>query len=159
MFNQKVTRNSLKKELKMLTNREQDVLSLAARGMTNQNIGDELGISCRTVKCILYHACVKLRAQNRTQALFVALSRGHIGIGEILSADELVSLFSSLGPEVMDTITQRLKQQHSRLLSNTERLPYIKGKRLSTAVTANTLAECTSARQNQNQNLPFQTVA
>lgn len=115
----------------MLTNRERDVLSLAARGMTNQNIGDELGISCRTVKCILYHACVKLRAQNRTQALFVALSRGHIGIGEILSADELVSLFSSLGPEVMDTITQRLKQQHSRLLSNTERLPYIKGKRPS----------------------------
>jgi LuxR family transcriptional regulator of spore coat protein len=132
----------------MLTNRERDILALAARGNTNQNIADELGISCRTVKCILHHACVKLRAQNRTQALFVALSRGHIGIREVLSSDELVSLFSSLGPELMNTITQQLKQQRNELPSNSDYLPYIGIKRPSKQVSDSKLASCAEARLN-----------
>lgn len=93
----------------MLTNRERDVLSLAGRGLTNQDIADELGISSRTVKCILHHACVKLRAHNRAQALFIALSHGYLSIQEILSLDELVDIFTSLQPEVVNAISQRLK--------------------------------------------------
>jgi len=132
----------------MLTNRERDILALAARGNTNQNIADELGISCRTVKCILHHACVKLKAQNRTQAFFAALSRGYIGIGEVLSADEMVSLFSSLSPELMNTITQRLKQQRSHLPSAPDFVSYIKVKRPSKPAQDSRLAACTEAGLN-----------
>lgn len=132
----------------MLTNRERDVLALAARGNTNQNIADELGISCRTVKCILHHACVKLKAQNRTQALFTALCQGHLSMQEVFSSHELTVLFSSVGPEVLDTMKQRFKQQRNRLLSNPECLPNIKGKRLSITVSDSKLAAYTGARRN-----------
>ena len=132
----------------MLTNRERDVLALAARGNTNQNIADELGISCRTVKCILHHACVKLRAQNRTQALFMALCQGHLGMKEVFSSEELTVLFSFVDPEMLDGIKQRLKRQRGRLLSNPECLPNIKGKRLSITVSNSKLAAYTGARRN-----------
>jgi len=93
----------------ILTNRERDVLALAGRGLTNQDIGEKLEISSRTVKCILHHACIKLRARNRTQALLTAISKGCISIREILSLDELAELFASLDPEAMDSVYQRLK--------------------------------------------------
>ncbi len=58
-----------------LTDRELDVLRLAARGYTNKAIGVQLGISDRTVQGHLAHIFAKLQAASRTEAVMRARSR------------------------------------------------------------------------------------
>ncbi|UGY92581.1 helix-turn-helix transcriptional regulator [Streptomyces gobiensis] len=59
-----------------LTAREQSVLELLARGLTNKAIGAELRISERTVKNHVRSIFVKLRARSRTEAAYIALASG-----------------------------------------------------------------------------------
>ena len=61
-----------------LTDRELDVLRLAARGYTNKAIGVQLGISDRTVQGHLAHIFGKLQAASRTEAVMRAVSLGWI---------------------------------------------------------------------------------
>lgn len=61
-----------------LTDREHDVLRLAARGFTNKAIGLQLGISDRTVQGHLAHIFAKLQAASRTEAVMRAVSLGWI---------------------------------------------------------------------------------
>ncbi|MEZ0396665.1 MAG: response regulator transcription factor [Anaerolineales bacterium] len=61
-----------------LTERELEVLRLAARGYTNKAIGVQLGISDRTVQGHLAHIFVKLQASSRTEAVMRAVSLGWI---------------------------------------------------------------------------------
>jgi DNA-binding CsgD family transcriptional regulator len=103
---------------KMLTDRERDILTLAARGLGNEDIAKELGISSCTVKAMLHRACAKLGAQNRFEAAFSALIRGYIGLQEVVSLDELVSIFASLGPEMIGVIAQRLRLKQLDELEN-----------------------------------------
>ena len=112
-----ITRNSL------LTGRERDVLALAGRGLTNQEIADELFISTRTVKCTLHRACVRLGAHNRTQAVISAIRQGALHIMEMFSADDLAELLASLPPELTTNICQRAQQNNAdnRPTSNTVR--------------------------------------
>jgi DNA-binding CsgD family transcriptional regulator len=107
----------------ILTNRERDVLALAGRGLTNQEIADRLFISTRTVKCTLHRACVRLEARNRQQAVIMAMRRGALHILDMFSADDLADLLASLPPELMASICQRVEQNHIRksLASSTER--------------------------------------
>jgi len=137
--------------VRMLTNRERDVLALAGRGLTNQDIAEKLGISSRTVKCILHHACLKLRAHNRTQALLMAISKGCISIKDVLSLDELVDLIASLGPEAMDSVNQRLKLKDAKRssLSSIECRPHPENKRLATTATTSDLSTCHSNRRSR----------
>ena len=64
--------------LENLTDREMEVLSLAARGFTNKAIGIQLGISDRTVQGHLAHIFDKLQANSRTEAVMRAVSLGWI---------------------------------------------------------------------------------
>ncbi len=64
----------------VLTQREIDVIRLAATGMTNREIGIELHISHRTVQGHLANIYVKLNANSRTEAVTEALKRGWIVI-------------------------------------------------------------------------------
>ncbi len=64
----------------LLSNREKDILVLVGRGLTNQEIADQLWISMRTVKCILHRACVKLEVRTRDQAVLKGLRDRAIGI-------------------------------------------------------------------------------
>lgn len=59
-----------------LTSREHEVLLLIARGLTTQEIADEIGISPNTVKSHSRSLFGKLAAHNRVQALAVAQERG-----------------------------------------------------------------------------------
>jgi len=52
-----------------LTDRELDVLRLAAKGFTNKSIGVQLSISDRTVQGHLAHIFAKLQAASRTEAV------------------------------------------------------------------------------------------
>lgn len=61
-----------------LTDRELDVLRLAAKGFTNKAIGVQLGISDRTVQGHLAHIFAKMQANSRTEAVMRAVSLGWI---------------------------------------------------------------------------------
>ncbi len=61
-----------------LTDRELDVLRLAARGFTNKAIGIQLNISDRTVQGHLAHIFAKLQANSRTEAVMRAVSLGWV---------------------------------------------------------------------------------
>lgn len=59
-----------------LTDREHEVLLMLARGLTTQEIGDQLSVSPNTVKSHTRALFTKLEAHNRIQALAVARERG-----------------------------------------------------------------------------------
>jgi len=66
----------------VLTAREQDVLKLVAKGLTNQNIADTLLIDERTVRIHVSHILQKLDLENRTQAALYALRHGLATLSE-----------------------------------------------------------------------------
>jgi two-component system, NarL family, response regulator LiaR len=59
-----------------LTEREVEVLSLVAQGLSNEEIGGKLFISERTVRTHVSHILDKLHLANRTQAALYALRKG-----------------------------------------------------------------------------------
>jgi DNA-binding NarL/FixJ family response regulator len=67
-----------RKVFEPLTDRELDVLRLAAKGYTNKAIGVQLSISDRTVQGHLAHIFAKLQANSRTEAVMRAVSLGLI---------------------------------------------------------------------------------
>ncbi|GIK37056.1 MAG: DNA-binding response regulator [Chloroflexota bacterium] len=68
--------------IEKLTQRELDVLRLAARGHTNRAIGLELGISDRTVQGHLANIFGKLGVTTRTEAVLLAMKQGWITLDE-----------------------------------------------------------------------------
>ena len=71
---------SAAEQVEALTGREIEVLRLVAKGMTNRQVGRELGISHRTVQGHLASVYDKLQANSRTEAVTEALKRGWIVI-------------------------------------------------------------------------------
>jgi DNA-binding NarL/FixJ family response regulator len=67
-------------QVERLTEREIEVLRLAAHGLTNRAIGSELGISHRTVQGHLASIYGKLSVNSRTEAVTEALRLGWIVI-------------------------------------------------------------------------------
>jgi NarL family two-component system response regulator LiaR len=65
-------------QLEALTSREIEVLRLAADGLTNRAIGQQLGISDRTVQGHLANIYGKMGVASRTEAVTEALKRGWI---------------------------------------------------------------------------------
>lgn len=61
-----------------LTPREQQILQLMAKGLTNRNISTTLGIAERTVGLHVGHVLEKLDAATRTEAVAIATKRGLI---------------------------------------------------------------------------------
>ncbi len=63
-----------------LSNREREVLGLMAKGKSNREIANNLGITEATVKCHVSVILGRLNASDRTQAVVIALQRGLIHI-------------------------------------------------------------------------------
>lgn len=61
-----------------LSHREREVLGLLAKGNSNREIANNLGISEATVKCHVSVILMRLNASDRTQAVVIALQRGLI---------------------------------------------------------------------------------
>lgn len=66
-----------------LSDREVEVLKLAARGMSNKDIAGQLFISVRTVQGHLASIFNKLGVGSRTEAIFQAVKRGHLSLEEL----------------------------------------------------------------------------
>ncbi len=64
-----------------LTDRELEVLRLAAQGFTNKAVGMQLGISDRTVQGHLARIYAKLQANSRTEAVMRAVALGWLDAG------------------------------------------------------------------------------
>lgn len=73
-----ITRQTTEPVVEPLTDRESEVLTLAAKGYTNKAIGAQLGISDRTVQGHLAHIFDKMNATSRTEAVMRAVSLGWI---------------------------------------------------------------------------------
>jgi DNA-binding NarL/FixJ family response regulator len=73
-----IFKRSERTPVEQLTDRELDVLRLAAKGFTNKAIGLQLNISDRTVQGHLAHIFAKLQATSRTEAVMRAVSLGWI---------------------------------------------------------------------------------
>jgi DNA-binding NarL/FixJ family response regulator len=73
-----------------LTERETEVLVQAARGLSNQQIADELYLSEATVKRHLANVYLKVGVSSRTEAVRMALVEQWIGLPEI--TQEVLSL-------------------------------------------------------------------
>ena len=70
-----------------LTEREVEVLSLVAQGMSNQEIADQLVISERTVRTHVSNILDKLHLANRTQAALYALREGIASLDDATSEE------------------------------------------------------------------------
>ncbi|MBD0742415.1 DNA-binding response regulator [Streptomyces sp. CBMA152] len=67
--------------LSRLTGREQDVLRLVAKGLSNEEIAVELVVSEATIKTHLHRTMTKLRLRSRAQAVAVAYEAGLVVVG------------------------------------------------------------------------------
>lgn len=63
-----------------LTERQIEILTHVARGGSNRQIGQTLGISERTVRNHLRSISAKLATSDRTSAVVIAIERGWIAI-------------------------------------------------------------------------------
>jgi DNA-binding NarL/FixJ family response regulator len=63
-----------------LSEREQDVLKLIARGQSNSEIAETLFLSTETVKSHVKSILTKLHAKDRTHALVLALQQGFVAV-------------------------------------------------------------------------------
>jgi DNA-binding NarL/FixJ family response regulator len=59
-----------------LTDRELEVLRVMAEGRSNRGVADSLGIAENTVRIHVAHILQKLGAEDRTQAVIMAIQRG-----------------------------------------------------------------------------------
>ena len=64
----------------LLSDRELDVLRLAARGLPNKEIARRLGLSIRTVHSHLANIFTKMQVGSRTEAVLLALREGIISL-------------------------------------------------------------------------------
>ncbi len=72
-----------------LSEREMEVLRLAAEGMANKEIASELGLSPRTVQSHIRHILNKLAVASRVEAVVLAIRSGWIRPEELeLSSDD-----------------------------------------------------------------------
>jgi RNA polymerase sigma factor (sigma-70 family) len=66
--------------INLLSEREFEVLRLAARGLPNKEIARRLGLSVRTVHSHLANIFMKMQVGSRTEAILLALRQGMISL-------------------------------------------------------------------------------
>jgi DNA-binding NarL/FixJ family response regulator len=74
---------ALPESAEVLSEREIEVLRLATRGLSNQQIADQLYLSLRTVQAHLGHIFNKMQVSSRTEAVVRALKEGWVTLEDI----------------------------------------------------------------------------
>ena len=73
--------------IERLSERQTEIVVLAARGLSNHEIARELEISEATVKRHLANIYAKIGVKSRSEAVRIALMEQWIGLNEITAAD------------------------------------------------------------------------
>jgi NarL family two-component system response regulator LiaR len=68
-----------------LSDREVEVLRLAASGMSNKEIAERLAVTVRTVKAHISNVFAKMNVASRTEAILKAVREGWLELGETTS--------------------------------------------------------------------------
>jgi NarL family two-component system response regulator LiaR len=66
-----------------LSERETEILKLAAQGLSNQEVADKLFLSRRTIQAHLANIFRKMDVGSRTEAVLQALKRGWLGLDDL----------------------------------------------------------------------------
>jgi NarL family two-component system response regulator LiaR len=74
---------SVNEDVEHLSNREVDIIKLAAKGLTNKEIADKLHLSYRTVEGHMRDVFNKLGVGSRTEAVLFGLKKGWFTLEEI----------------------------------------------------------------------------
>lgn len=74
--------NGKKEPVKVLGERELEVLCLASKALSNQEIAEKMGLSLHTVEAHMRHIFTKLQVGSRTEAVLYALRQGWISIDD-----------------------------------------------------------------------------
>ena len=83
-----------------VTDRQIEILRIVAQGRTNREVGEELGISERTVRNHMREILRRLSSSDRTRAVVVAIGHGWIPIPiEPDGAASRVDLPASIGED------------------------------------------------------------
>jgi NarL family two-component system response regulator LiaR len=80
---QLVPRSAKQVPQERISAKETEVLSLAARGLSNKEIGAALGIAETTVKSYFVDIFQKLNARSRTEAVFLGLKSGILTLNDL----------------------------------------------------------------------------
>jgi DNA-binding NarL/FixJ family response regulator len=87
VMNRFLPSQSPKKEpMKVLGDREMEVLFLAGKSLSNREIADSLGLSLHTIESHMRHIFSKLQVTSRTEAILRAIKEGWISIDSIHNA-------------------------------------------------------------------------
>ena len=82
-FRTTLSKPSPKEELEPLSERELEVLKLAAKGLSNKEIAKELYLSARTVQNHLANIFNKLGVGSRTEAVLYGLRKGWLALEDL----------------------------------------------------------------------------
>ena len=93
----------------VLTQREEDILILVGRGMTNREIAENLCTSISNIKLYIHRVCIKLGVANRQQAVIEAVRTGVLVPRDIYSVEEIAQLLAYLGIEAIEAVSPLLK--------------------------------------------------
>jgi DNA-binding NarL/FixJ family response regulator len=75
--------NQTQRSPEVLSHREMEVLKVASKGLSNQEIAEKLSLSLRTVQAHLGHIFNKLQVSSRTEAVVYALKQGWITLNDV----------------------------------------------------------------------------
>ena len=78
-----LSREAKERQSSVLTDREMEVVKLAAKGLTNNDISQELCLSARTVQAHLGNILNKLMVGSRTEAVLYCLKRGWLSLEDL----------------------------------------------------------------------------
>jgi len=82
-FRRTTVEHDKQQELNLLTERETAVLKMAAKGMSNNDIAEELCLSARTIESHLGSIFNKLGVGSRTEAVIQAMRKGWFTLEEL----------------------------------------------------------------------------
>ena len=105
------------RRFKVLTQREEEILILVGRGLSNQDIAEELCISISNIKLYIHRVCVKLGVANRQQAAIEAMRTGVLVPRDIYTVEEIAQLLAYLGMETIEAVSPLLKQKLDEVMA------------------------------------------
>jgi NarL family two-component system response regulator LiaR len=82
LLNEFAQPKSQKSEIEPLTDREKEVLTFIAQGLSNQEIASKMVVSKATVHSHVSRILAKLQLESRTQAALYAIREGYLIIGD-----------------------------------------------------------------------------